>query len=139
MQLQRLPPVHSERRWVRRSPGLRCATHWLRPAAPWPACRCRGSVSEKIFQPLIAAMEDKGARVAGGRLVSGLQVDEATGAVTGVVARTRDGNEEVYECDAVVLAISIGGARAPPPPPPGAWGSAVLWDPAGGIQPVAGA
>ena len=47
----------------------------------------------------------------GGRLVTGLRTDEATGAVTGVVARTRDGEEEVHEADAVVFAVSVAGMQ----------------------------
>ncbi len=34
------------------------------------------------------------------------------GSVTGVRARTKDGDEEVYEADAIIFAVSISGAWA---------------------------
>ena len=45
----------------------------------------------------------------GGRLVSDLRLDQATGAVSAVVSRDREGNQTVHEADAVVFAIGITG------------------------------
>jgi uncharacterized protein with NAD-binding domain and iron-sulfur cluster len=74
-------------------------------------CWCRGSISERIFAPLIARIEAAGGSIRGGRLVSGLATD-AAGRVTSVTARsTADGTEEVYEADAVVFAISVAGMQ----------------------------
>lgn len=49
----------------------------------------------------------------GGRLVSDLQLDQATGAVSAVVSRDCDGNETVHKADAVVFAIGITGEGPP--------------------------
>ena len=49
----------------------------------------------------------------GGRLVSGLQLDELTGDVSAVVSRDRSGTEKVHPADAVVFAIGISGASSP--------------------------
>jgi len=48
----------------------------------------------------------------GGRLVSDLQLNQATGAVSAVVSRDHEGNQTVHEADAVVFAIGITGERA---------------------------
>ena len=45
----------------------------------------------------------------GGRLVSDLRLDPATGAVSAVVSRDREGNQTVHQADAVVFAIGITG------------------------------
>ena len=50
-----------------------------------------------------------GGNIVGGRLVSDLRLDQATGAVSAVVSRDREGNETVHEADAVVFAIGITG------------------------------
>ena len=47
----------------------------------------------------------------GGRLVSDLQLDQATGAVSAVVSRDREGNQTVHKADAVVFAIGITGGE----------------------------
>lgn len=53
-------------------------------------------------------------RGAGGQVLCGrLAVDVRTGAggeATGVIARSRDGEQTLHEADAVILAISIAGA-----------------------------
>jgi len=75
-------------------------------------CWAKRSISECIFEPLIEKIEDAGGELKGGRLVTGIDVDTATGAVQSVVATNKEtGNEEVYETDAVVLAISITGMQ----------------------------
>ena len=45
----------------------------------------------------------------GGRLVSDLRLDLATGAVNAVVSRDREGNQTMHQADAVVFAIGITG------------------------------
>ena len=75
-------------------------------------CWCKGSISEKIFQPLIEKIELRGGQIKGGRLVTGIALDEQTGAVCSVTARNvKTGTEEVYSADAVVLAISVSGMQ----------------------------
>jgi uncharacterized protein with NAD-binding domain and iron-sulfur cluster len=75
-------------------------------------CWAKRSISECIFEPLIEKIEASGGELKGGRLVSGIDVDPSSGAVTSVVAINKEtGNEEVYETDAVVLAISITGMQ----------------------------
>ena len=54
-------------------------------------------------------IEKSGGHITGGRLVSDLQLDQATGAVSAVVSRDREGNETTHEADAVVFAIGITG------------------------------
>jgi len=48
----------------------------------------------------------------GGRLVSDLQLNQATGAVSAVVSQDHEGNQTVHEADAVVFAIGITGEVA---------------------------
>lgn len=58
-------------------------------------------------------IEAAGGNIAGGRLVSGLQLDSLTGDVSAVVSRDRSGNETVHPADAVVFAIGISGDPSP--------------------------
>ena len=57
----------------------------------------------------VGRIERAGGKVVGGRLVSDLQLNQATGAVSAVVSRDREGNQTVHEADAVVFAIGITG------------------------------
>lgn len=50
-----------------------------------------------------------GGNIMGGRLASGLEVDDVTGDITAVVSKDREGNATVHPADAVVFAISIKG------------------------------
>ena len=60
---------------------------------------------------MIEKIKDSGAQLKGNRLVSGLATDES-GNVTAVTAKNLEtGTEEVYQTDAVVLAISIAGMQ----------------------------
>ena len=45
----------------------------------------------------------------GGRLVSDLRLDQATGAVNAVVSRDREDKQTVHQADAVVFAVGITG------------------------------
>lgn len=79
--------------------------------ADFDVCWCKGSISEKIFQPLLKKIESQGAQIKGGRLVEQLKIDDS-GAVTAIIAKNiATGEEEVYETDAVVFAISISGMQ----------------------------
>ncbi|KAG1676363.1 hypothetical protein FOA52_001158 [Chlamydomonas sp. UWO 241] len=74
-------------------------------------CWCKGSIAERIFQPLISRIEGAGGNVVGNRLVTGLDTG-ADGEVTQVRALDRStGLEVVYPADAVVFAIGITGMQ----------------------------
>lgn len=68
----------------------------------------QGSVSERIFEPLIEQIKGNGGKIRGGQLVSRVEVD-ASGAASSVVARDRDGQETVYEADAVIFSVGVTG------------------------------
>ncbi len=67
---------------------------------------------EIIARLQVRRIEAAGGNIVGGRLVSGLQLDELTGDVSAVVSRDRAGNETVHPADGVVFAIGISGAQA---------------------------
>lgn len=74
-------------------------------------CWAKGSISETIFAPLIAKIKQQGGKIEGGRLVSAIETD-SVGNVSALVARnTATGDEERFEADAVVFAISIAGMQ----------------------------
>ena len=72
----------------------------------------QGSVAERIFEPLIEQIKGNGGSIRGGQLVSRVEVDPATGAATAVVARNRDGEETVYQADAVIFSVGVTGEAA---------------------------
>ena len=79
-------------------------------------CWCRGSIAEKIFKPLVEGIEKGGGTLLGGKLVTGLEVEQGgiggKKRVTRVTAMDRSsGLEEVYEADAVIFAVGIGGMQ----------------------------
>lgn len=74
-------------------------------------CWCKGSISERLFSPMMQRIEAAGGSIRGGRLVTGIEVDGASGAVQNVVAKLRDGNEEIHPCDALVFAVSVSGMQ----------------------------
>lgn len=79
--------------------------------ADFDVCWCKGSVSERIFQPLIEHIKQMGGKVQGGRLVSGIETDSA-GRVTALVSRDVSTGEECREeADAIIFAISIAGMQ----------------------------
>lgn len=57
----------------------------------------------------VRRIEQAGGNICGGRLASGLEVDDITGDVTAVVSRDREGNATVHPADAVIFAIGIKG------------------------------
>lgn len=74
-------------------------------------CWCKGTISERIFQPLVSKIVDNGGCVLGGNLVTDIKCDDE-GNVKGVVATNiRDGSREVHEANAVVFAISVSGMK----------------------------
>jgi len=69
---------------------------------------CRGTLSERIFMPLVSRIESSGGTVKGGQFVTSIDVDEQTGAVRRVMAKdAASGEERVFETDAVVMAVGI--------------------------------
>eukprot|EP00884_Botryococcus_braunii_P022563 jgi/Botrbrau1/8991/Bobra.0148s0094.2 len=72
---------------------------------------CRGSVSEKIFLPLVAHLRSLGAQVIGSQLVTEVQVDDSNYKAVGVVARDYSGTISQYPADAVVFAIGVTGMQ----------------------------
>ena len=70
----------------------------------------QGSVSERIFEPLVDRIKAAGAVIEGGQLVKRVEVDPASGAAVSVVARNRDGQETVFEADAVIFSVGVTGA-----------------------------
>ncbi|KAK9843730.1 hypothetical protein WJX81_003891 [Elliptochloris bilobata] len=71
---------------------------------------CKGSVSERLFAPLVARIRAAGGEVLGGRLAVDV-ITGAGGAITGVVSRGCAGEQTLHEADAVILAISIAGMQ----------------------------
>ncbi|CAG9467431.1 unnamed protein product [Pedinophyceae sp. YPF-701] len=70
----------------------------------------RGSVSETIFQPLMAQMREQGCEILGGHPMTGLEMDG--GRVKSVSAYDIDGKREVsFEADHVVLCMGVTGMQ----------------------------
>lgn len=74
-------------------------------------CWCKGSISEKIFMPLVKNIEEFGGKVLGGRLVTGLVSEPESNGICQVRTTLKDGREETYPCDALILAVSISGMQ----------------------------
>lgn len=71
---------------------------------------CKGSISEKIFEPLVRKIELAGGSVLGKRFVTGLDLDDD--GTCRVIAKNIDAcREEVYEADAIIFALSIKGMQ----------------------------
>lgn len=66
-------------------------------------------MSERIFEPLVDRIKAAGAKIEGGQLVRRVEVDPTTGAAVSVVARNRDGQETVFEADAVIFSVGVTG------------------------------
>lgn len=74
-------------------------------------CWCKGSVAERIFNPLVEKIKASGGNIIGNQAVIDLRMN-TEGKIDGVVAKdTQTGKETVYEADAVILAISIKGMQ----------------------------
>lgn len=74
-------------------------------------CWCKGSVSERIFSPLVELIKKQGGNIVGGQLVTDVTVDEASGTANGVYANTREGKKTYYAADAVIFAVGITGMK----------------------------
>ena len=88
--------------------GGHCALAALAHQADFDVCWCKGSVSERIFEPLVARLKSLGATITGSTFVNGMQTD-AAGRVTGVVATDKQGKVTTHKANAVVFAIGIKG------------------------------
>lgn len=75
-------------------------------------CWCKGSVSEKIFLPLVERIKGEGAEVVGSTFVTDIEADPSTGRVVAVKARKKSGQEQRLEADAVVFAIGVTGEQS---------------------------
>ncbi|CAM9879016.1 unnamed protein product, partial [Ascophyllum nodosum] len=72
---------------------------------------CTGPITEKLFAPLVDKIKANGGRVRGGMFVTDVTVDSKNKA-TSVQARNAEGGETVsFDADAVVLCVSIQGAK----------------------------
>ncbi|GAB4822730.1 hypothetical protein N2152v2_009776 [Parachlorella kessleri] len=78
--------------------------------ADFDVCWCKGSVSDRIFLPLVDRIRSAGGKVQGGRLVTGVLMGDSN-TVAGVVAKNEAGEEEVYQADSVIFAVSIAGMQ----------------------------
>ncbi|XP_061978695.1 uncharacterized protein LOC133699474 isoform X2 [Populus nigra] len=63
---------------------------------------CRGSVKERIFNPWIELMSNKGCQFVDSKKVIDFSFDEETGCISDVVC-----DNETYKADAVILAVGI--------------------------------
>lgn len=74
---------------------------------------CRGSVSERVFGPLVARIKAAGGAVRGGRKVTRVECGGAAGSAARVVhADAKSGGDEVSdEIDALVFAVGIKGMQ----------------------------
>ncbi|KAK6916752.1 Amine oxidase [Dillenia turbinata] len=63
---------------------------------------CRGTVREKIFNPWMGALREKGCQVMDGETVTDLIFDEETGQISEVAC-----SKKLYKADAVILAVGI--------------------------------
>jgi uncharacterized FAD-dependent dehydrogenase len=63
---------------------------------------CRGTVKEKIFEPLIDFLRSKGCEILEGKKVTDFFFNEGTSCISEVVC-----GRESYNADAVILAVGI--------------------------------
>ncbi len=77
--------------------------------ADFDVCWCKGSVAERIFEPLMKNIQAKGGEIVGNRAVQDVKVSPS-GAVTGVVCKDfSTGKQYEYDADAVVFSVGITG------------------------------
>ncbi|KAE8659446.1 vacuolar ATP synthase subunit B family protein [Hibiscus syriacus] len=63
---------------------------------------CRGSTTEKIFEPWVESLKAKGCEILEGKRVTDFKVNEETGCITEVVS-----GKETYTADAAILTVGI--------------------------------
>eukprot|EP00904_Undaria_pinnatifida_P012142 jgi/Undpi1/8058/HiC_scaffold_24.g10530.m1 len=71
---------------------------------------CTGSVTEKLFAPLVDRIKGNGGDIQGGMFVTDVTVDPDQ-QVTSVLARNKDGETVAFEADAVVMCVSVQGVK----------------------------
>ena len=79
---------------------------------PWSRCKIQlewRGIAVTLLLAQVRRIEAAGGSIQGGRLVSGLQVDDLTGDITAVLSRDKDGHTTVHPADALVFAIGITG------------------------------
>jgi uncharacterized protein with NAD-binding domain and iron-sulfur cluster len=69
---------------------------------------CRGTVGDKIFRPWIERIQQVGGKVLTNRRVTDLQLAETS---TGLQAQSIVCGDEVFEADAIIFAVGIGGMQ----------------------------
>ena len=72
---------------------------------------CRGSISEKIFAPLLEEFRNDGGTVEGSRFVTDLEMSEDGNSIQAVIARDRNGEQHRYETDSVIFSIGVNGMK----------------------------
>ena len=71
-------------------------------------CWCRGTVREKLFDPLCDQIAQRGGKILGGRAVTDVLRSPSDGRVTAVIARELETGELVeFDADEVVFAVGI--------------------------------
>eukprot|EP00752_Nemacystus_decipiens_P011813 g10482.t1 len=71
---------------------------------------CSGSVTEKIFAPLVDRIKENGGEIRGGMFVTDVEVG-ADNKVSSVLAKNADGETVAFEADAVVMCVSVQGVK----------------------------
>ena len=73
---------------------------------------CKGSITEKIFQPLVSKIQESGAKILGSRLVTRVDEDgENKIKISALNTSLKKPKTEEYEADALVFALSISGMK----------------------------
>jgi uncharacterized protein with NAD-binding domain and iron-sulfur cluster len=71
-------------------------------------CWCKGTIADKMFQPLIKLIKDAGGDIVGNAIVEGVEVNEETGEITSVNAIDRaSGLRVMYKADAVIFGVGV--------------------------------
>ncbi|KAL3155415.1 hypothetical protein ABBQ38_010971 [Trebouxia sp. C0009 RCD-2024] len=74
-------------------------------------CWCKGSVSERIFLPLVDFIKKQGGKIVGGQLVTDVAIDATAGTAKGVYTSTKEGKKTFYAADAVIFAVGVTGMK----------------------------
>lgn len=89
--------------------NVRLCVAALAHQADFDVCWCKGSVSERIFLPLVDKIKSAGGKILGSTFATDVKLNPTTGRVSGVVTRGKGGETGELEADAVVFAISVTG------------------------------
>lgn len=74
-------------------------------------CWCKGSVAEKLFNPLVNAITDAGGDVRGSQIMTDIELNDQGDICAVLTKNPPTGASTRYEADAVVFAISIKGMQ----------------------------